>query len=441
MTTYQEPQPVSRRAARQHERGESQAAVPSDAASLTGQFAPPPLVEPGQAVYPTPSDNLWDTLSRRAAQLPLTTPEPRSTVAETQAPPPPGGRRAASHQPRNRSEPEPLNSATVGGIPSLFVPPSQFAPPEQPAPTVYSDRQASDYRARDFSPQSRRSLREAADVPSAPQFAPTQEFSQFAPSAPVHAPVILPAAPISQHGLVEHTLSRRELRALENAQQTPSPEAMWPAPFAPPMPQVPAPQVHALQVHAPQVQAPQVPAPQVHAPVDQAPVVHAPSEPAPWTAPVGHWSHQLDASADRFADIESTINRTVGGASASTSALVLPEIPRGSDIRGVLTHAGEVMLTGSINLPLSLSSTGTTERIDQGGIDDLFDWRDEEVVSLDSQPVRAVTAVSTSVGGRGVTHTQKPKGTRGLTALLVTACALAVVVTGLIIAAFAFNML
>ena len=426
MTTYQEPQPVSRRAARQHERGESPAAVPANADSLAGQFAPPPLVEPGQAAYPTPSDSLWDTLTRRAVQLPHTTPEAHSTVAETQASLLQGERRAASHQPRNRPEPDPLNYATVGAIPSPFVPPSEFAPPEQfpppeqAAPSVYSDRQASDYRVRDFSPQSRRSLREAADVPRETQPAPPQEFSQFAPSAPVHAPATPPATPITQNGLIEHTLGRRELRALENAQQTPSPEAMWPAPFAPAMPQERAPQERAPQGHAPQ---------------------QARSEPGLWTAPIGHWSNQLDEDADRFADIESTINRTVGGTSASTSALVLAEIPVGSDIRGVLTHTGEVMLTGSIDLPLSLSSTGTTERIDQGGIDDLFDWRDEEIVSVDSEPVRAVTAVSTNIGGHGVTHTQKPKGTRGLTALLVTACALAVVVTGLIIAAFAFNIL
>ncbi len=389
MTTYQEPQPVSRRAARQHERGESLDAVHTEAALPPEQFARPPLVEPGQSAYPTPNDNLWDTLSRRAAQLPLTTPEPYGTAPETHAFPPQGGRRAANQQ---------------------------VAPAEQPAPSVYSDQQATAYRTRDFSPESRRSLRESADVqsnfeaPRVPQPAPPQQFSQFAPESRAATAPASQAPSVAQNGMIEHTLSRRQLRALENAQQTPVAEAMWPEPYFPAIPE------------------------------DQAPA-QAQNEPAPWTAPVGHWSNQLSADDDRFADIESTINRTVGGTSASTSALVLPAIPMGSDIRGALTHTGEVMLTGSINLPLSLSSTGTTARIDQGGIDDLFDWRDEELVSVDSQPVRAVTAVSTSIRGNGVTHTHKPKGTRGLTALLVTACALAVVVTGLIIAAFALNLL
>ena len=403
MTTYQEPQPVSRRAARQHERGDSHDAVRTEAASPAGQFAPPPPVESGQVVYPTPSDNLWDTLSRRAAQLPLTAPEPYPTVAEAQAPASQGGRRATNQQ---------------------------FAPSEQPAPSVYSGQQATAYRTRDFSPESRRSLRESADAQSileaAPvtQAAPPQQFFQFAPESRAAAAPARQAPIVAQSGIIERTLSRRELRALENAQQAPAPEAMWPEPY---FPAVPAEQ-------APEDQIPEDQTP------ERAPE-RAQNEPAPWTAPIGHWSNQLEAEDHRFDAIESTINRSVGGTSASTSALVLPEIPMGSDIRGALTHTGEVMLTGSINLPLSLSSTGTTARIDQGGIDDLFDWRDEELVSLDSQPVRAVTAVSTSIRGHGVTHTHKPKGTRGLTALLVTACVLAVVVTGLIIAAFALNLL
>ncbi len=410
MTTYQEPQPVSRRAARQHERAESHEGVPTESISAGGQFAQPSLVDPGQPGYSAGSDALWDTLARRAAQLPRTTPEPYAPAGEAGAIPSQGGRRAAGEQSGNRPAPEPLNYTTVGGFPL------QFAPPQNPAASVYPDSQATEFRTRDFSPESRRSLREAAQVQN-PFPAPTayQAHDTFQPAPSFGYPASVPEAPravaappmpIVDPLPIEQTLTRRELRALLNAEQALTQDALWPAPFA----QVP----------------PREPAPQ---------------EPAPWTAPVGHWSNQLDAVDDRFAEIESTINRTVGGTSASTSALVLPEIPMGSDIRGALTHTGEVMLTGSINLPASLSSTGTTARIDQGGIDDLFDWREEELVSVDSRPVRAVTAVSTRIGGHGVTHTHKPKGTRGLTALLVTACALAVAVTGLIVAAFAFNIL
>ena len=139
-------------------------------------------------------------------------------------------------------------------------------------------------------------------------------------------------------------------------------------------------------------------------------------------------------------EIETTINRRVGSGTTTTSALVLPEIPNGPDIRGPLTSTGEIMLTGSIDLPRNLAATGQSDRYDGGGIDDLFDLSDHEVISTDSSPVRAIRAVSTHTSGHGVTHTQKPKGTRALTALLIAASSMAVVVAGLLVAAFAFNV-
>ena len=98
------------------------------------------------------------------------------------------------------------------------------------------------------------------------------------------------------------------------------------------------------------------------------------------------------------------------------------------------------MLTGSIDLPHSFAATGQSDRFDNDGMDALFDLSDAEVISTDSSPVRAIRAVSTHTSGHGVTHTQKPKGTRALTVLLITACSLAVVVAGVLIAAFATNV-
>jgi hypothetical protein len=143
---------------------------------------------------------------------------------------------------------------------------------------------------------------------------------------------------------------------------------------------------------------------------------------------------------DETQPFESTINRTVGSGSATTSALVLPAIPEGSDIRGPLTGTGEIMLTGSIDLPHAYSSTGASSRVEHHGIDALFDLHDAEVVPTDSQPVRAISAVSTHNSGQGVTHTQKPKGTRALTALVISAASMAVVVVGLLVAVFALNI-
>lgn len=171
--------------------------------------------------------------------------------------------------------------------------------------------------------------------------------------------------------------------------------------------------------------------------VENAAVPVAPTE-SHWTPPTGHWSAQDDVDEDGPA--EGTISRTIGSGISTTNALVLPSIPDGADIRGPLTGAGEIMLTGSIDLPRNLSSTGQSDRFDGESMDALFDLNDAEVISTDSSPVRAIRAVSTHASAHGVTHTQKPKGTKALTGLLIAASSLAVVVAGLLVAAFAFNV-
>lgn len=154
-------------------------------------------------------------------------------------------------------------------------------------------------------------------------------------------------------------------------------------------------------------------------------------------APEGHWSRQA-AVEDEPND--SVASRTVGSGTSVTSALVLPAIPFATDIRGPLNSSGAAMLTGSIDLPSTLSASGVSDRFDHADIDSLLDLNDSDMVSTDSAPVRAIRAVST-FSNQSVTQTQKPKGTRALTVLLISASSMAVVVAGLLVAAFAFNML
>ncbi|MBH0053945.1 hypothetical protein I6E74_07150 [Salinibacterium sp. SWN139] len=190
--------------------------------------------------------------------------------------------------------------------------------------------------------------------------------------------------------------------------------------------------------------APVAPAPAAPAPAAQAPAAPSAS-PAPAAAPViaasgisiGHWSSQTKSDEEANNAI---VTRTIGSGSSATNALVLPAIPFATDIRGPLTSSGEAMLTGSIDLPSTLSASGVSDRFDKGDIDSLLDLNDSDMVSTDSAPVRAVKAVST-FSNQSVTQTQKPKGTRALTVLLISAASMAVVVAGLLVAAFAFNML
>ena len=156
-----------------------------------------------------------------------------------------------------------------------------------------------------------------------------------------------------------------------------------------------------------------------------------------WSPPVGHWSTQGDLD-DETQPFESTINRRIGSGSATTNALVLPTPDR--DIRGALTGTGEVMLTGSIDLPMSLSSTGASARVEHESLDMLFDANDHEVVATDSAPVRAIRAVSTHNTGHGVTHTQKPKGAKSLTVLFIVAGGLAIATIAVFVTAMVFNV-
>ena len=147
----------------------------------------------------------------------------------------------------------------------------------------------------------------------------------------------------------------------------------------------------------------------------------------------GHWSVTPDTD-DEIESLENTITRSVGvGSALTTSALVLPSIPQSSDLNQPYTATGETMLTGSIDLPRSLGSTGVhPSQVDNSDFD--LDPLDHEVPSTDSAPVRAIRAVSTHTSSNGLITSKKPQGNHMLTVLVVSSSALAVVVVGLLVA-------
>jgi hypothetical protein len=161
-----------------------------------------------------------------------------------------------------------------------------------------------------------------------------------------------------------------------------------------------------------------------------------------WVAPAGHWSRQADLD-DETQPWENTITREVGGGNVATttSALVLPEIPRADPFATALNSTGEVLLTGSIDLPRSLGSTGTDSRhYDDPSVDRMFDTQDAEFTGTDSAPVRAIRAVSTHNSARGVIHANKPHGNRLIVVVFVATAVLAVGVVGMLIASLAFGL-
>ena len=456
MTTFQDPPPQSRRSARQNERGE-------DAAGF-GQYPAQTPAQPGQ--YPQ----------------------------QQQSAPPSTGRRARpSEQPGQYGAPaEPLNYSTQGRqAPAQQYDVSQtpgYAPsPAEPAP----------FRVRDFSPEGsgRRAAAPPLVEPNAyagnPEGASDLDYrTQGLPGAYVQPG---PAADPAGH----QTLSRRELRqrqAEEEAavaatqtagQYQAQPQAQPQYPGQPPVqyaqpvapvqyPGQPAPAQYPQPAQFPGQQS--APPPQARPPGQpgqptalsnaraefealsrtgqgaprptQAPVFPQPGLPPEVeqtggrVVPAGHWSRQADLD-DETQPWENTITREVGGGNVATttSALVLPQIPRADPFATALNSTGEVLLTGSIDLPRSLGSKGGDSRhYDDPMVDHMFDTQDAEFTGTDSSPVRAIRAVSTHTSGRGVIHANKPHGNRLIVLVFVATAILAVGVVGMLVASLAFDL-
>ncbi len=474
MTTFHDPQPQSRRAARRNERGETAENGFERSPSVEGSSAP------GFSFDSAAARELWEIPARQASHsspVPPVSVPPASELPATEAPA--SGRRAAPPP----SAAEPLTYATQSRSPQpAYDPPTfQAAPSGMPVPLASAEPQ---HRVRDYSPHGRRAA-PAAPAAQAPAAAPAGETEHRAETR-----VPIPPATVQQPfaKASEKTLSRRELRAMHEAEthaplttqttheapvayeqpvayeapvayeqptayeqpaalETPAPVVQ---PSAPVVDQLSAFEALFQPAPAPQALPPVAPQPQAdtgltaalaeYDTLSRSPQVAEAQptrvEPTPSTPPSGHWAAQLEAADDPF---ESILGRSVGSGHTETNALVLPGMPSGIDIRGPLTSTGEVMLTGSIDLPRSLSSTGTTAAIERDGIDALFDINDTEINATDSSPVRAIRAVSTYDSGSGASHTQKPKGAKALKVLLIAASGLAVVVAGLLIAAVALN--
>lgn len=155
----------------------------------------------------------------------------------------------------------------------------------------------------------------------------------------------------------------------------------------------------------------------------------------PTEKPEGHWTRQLQLDDDPVLHPTSTVSRPVGEASATTSAIVLPEAPLAIDLDAPLGATGEVLLTGSIELPDVLAATGAVAVVPPTDADDRFDDEHVAHTSTNLQPVPASAVASQHALGTPIVSEPRPRVNRALTALLITAAGLAVVVTGLVVVA------
>lgn len=429
MTAWHDQPPLSRRQARQNQRGEAD----SNVAQLSGEV-------PTFPAFPRAG---WEQDARAA--------QPASPVPVQENRPQPGGRRAQREYPQAAPPiAEPLDYQTQARpqVPSYDGP--AFRSRSTPAAPQPTEVPAQNYRVRDFSPEGRRSAF-SSTTPETPGSAPLEYHTQGAPIPPPSSYPAPPAPTFPVEPPREQTLSRRELRALQQASAAPT---AFVAPVAPPanpdqrfaaaMAEFDALAGQRAAQQSVETQGLREPAPFPPAPQFAAapPVAEAPAGPAPYTPPVGHWSTQAEIDdGEQFQ--ENTLSRNIGATSGAitTSALVIPSIPSVDALRPFGT-TGEILITGTIDLPRSIGSIGTQPgRYDHSDVDALIEAGDREDSAPDSAPVRAIRAVSTHSSTRGVIQTKKPKGNSRLPIVLaVAAAAMAVGVIVLFVAGMIFKI-
>ncbi|MCU1422752.1 MAG: hypothetical protein JWN36_2403 [Microbacteriaceae bacterium] len=280
--------------------------------------------------------------------------------------------------------------------------------------------------------------------------------ASFPPPASVPAPFPLveptvaeaPAAPAAEEKPVAEQNPVAEQTPV--AEQKPVAEALE-APTQNPVAEAPAPTAPAAFAPAPTASPvsafPAPTAAPVRAPFD----APAPTEPARYTPandtggytpPTGHWSTQ--ALIDDDEQVENTLSRNVGVTSGAitTNALVIPSLPSEELLRP-LGSTGEILITGTIDLPRSMGSTGAhPERYDHSDVDAFLEASDrEDAVNNDSAPVRAIRAVSTHTGAGAIIEAGKPSsGSRVPLILAISGAAIAVGVVVLVIAGIFFGI-
>ncbi|POH65603.1 MULTISPECIES: hypothetical protein [Cryobacterium] len=228
------------------------------------------------------------------------------------------------------------------------------------------------------------------------------------------------------------TLTRRELRALQAASSASAADEVSGQAQAAPSQAPPAP-----------VSAPR------SAPADDQPRTEAPAAVNSLHPPIGHWS--MDREDDSHietigrrddATFDDLVGRGVGagGMPTTTNALILPSIPRQGP-GGPITSTGEIMITGSIDLPRSLGATGQHPNLfDSSEMDRMLDQLDEGGHHNDVAPVSASRAVSTHTSTRGVMTPPRKRGASLPTVLAITAAVLAIGVLSLFVVGYALNI-
>ena len=140
----------------------------------------------------------------------------------------------------------------------------------------------------------------------------------------------------------------------------------------------------------------------------------------------------LPASFDQLL----TRGSTATGALSAPNALILSQTPETGALVSPITGTGEVLVTGTFSLPESFGSTGTMPGRTDNKETDAVLVDGELPASSSPTPIAASSAISTVKSAEDIIKPPAPeKGSRLMLALVITAGALALALTGVLIVA------
>lgn len=125
---------------------------------------------------------------------------------------------------------------------------------------------------------------------------------------------------------------------------------------------------------------------------------------------------------------------TATGSLAASNALILPQTPDAGSLVSSVTATGEVLITGTFNLPESFGSTGTSHGSSDGKEIDAILIDGELPPTSSPTPVAASSAISTIKSAEDIIKPPVPeKGSRLMLTLVITAGVLALALAGVLI--------
>ncbi|MBE7190744.1 MAG: hypothetical protein INR67_20850, partial [Jatrophihabitans endophyticus] len=133
------------------------------------------------------------------------------------------------------------------------------------------------------------------------------------------------------------------------------------------------------------------------------------------------------------------LSRSVQGSHGSANALILPNDPQADMTSAAVNANGDIFITGSMNLPRSLSTTGASSDLyDSHEIDRLYEASQDEPAA-GVAPVRASKAVSGAPHERGF-NAPRRRGNILPTVLAIVAGAMAVGVVTLLVGSWVLKL-